>query len=897
MARAMILHASIHWKGGIDSSLWPMAVDYATYVYNHSPNSNGVCPADIFTGSTIPRHRLRDLHVWGCPVYILDPKLQAGQKLPRWQPRSRCGVFLGLSTIHSSEVPRVLNRQTGRITTQFHVVFDDLFSTVASIAREDEPPDHWEALCLENLILIPLEPGQDVHLHDDWLTQPELERKRRDLQHREKVRGTFLPPPTLPARTESSTEPIRNPEPEGAGFVPEGAPAPTPAPRPVPAPTPPPPTPTIGHPAAGPIAPPPVVPTEGAEGLRRSSRSTKGQYQSTKYHEEVFLTQVVPDNDVYGNAAQAAYLAELYTDQDTGICDITDPRVYAAKTKKGFDPDQPSFHQAINGEFAEQYLEAMKIEVSALLQQKTWTMRPRGEAANVLKSTWAFKLKRLPDGTPSKFKARFCCRGDLQKEGIDYFETYAPVVSWSTIRLLLSTVLQEEWTTRQVDYTNAFAQAELNEAVYIEPPKLFAAKSKKDLVLKLRKSLYGLKQAPRTFYEKLREGLLERGWKQSTMDPCLFMKKGIICVVYVDDAIFGGKNGDDLEREITSLGVAAHEQRHKFELRNEGEVGNFLGIQIKKTGPREFYLRQPGLTDKVLKATGMDDCRGVPTPAIDKPIGANKDGDPFDEHWEYSSVIGMLMYLAANSRPDIAHSVHQAARFTHAPRDLHATAVKQILRYLKDTRDKGLIITPNKDHRVDCYVDADFAGLFGSEYDQDPVSVKSRTGYVIMCCGVPILWVSKLQTQVALSTMEAEYIALSQSMRDLIPIREILKEFMTIVFTKQQGTIPAAVESKAFKDASGTADTFTPEEDAANGVIPQSHVYEDNQACLKFARMPKLSPRTKHIGIPCHWFRTKVEALEIAIKPVSTDSQLGDQFTKGLPTDKFRLARKALMGW
>ena len=169
------------------------------------------------------------------------------------------------------------------------------------------------------------------------------------------------------------------------------------------------------------------------------------------------------------------------------------------------------------------------------------------------------------------------------------------------------------------------------------------------------------------------------------MDPCLFVKKGVICVVYVDDAIFGGKNGDDLEREITSLGVAAHEQRHKFELRNEGEVGNFLGIQIKKTGPREFYLRQPGLTDKVLKATGMNDCRGVPTPAIDKPVGADKEGDPFDEHWEYSSVIGMLMYLAANSRPDIAYSVHQAARFTHAPRDLHATAVKQILRYLKET--------------------------------------------------------------------------------------------------------------------------------------------------------------------------------------------------------------------
>ena len=123
MARALILHASAHWTNGIDASLWPMAVTYATHLYNHLPNERGLCPADLFTGSTVPWHRLKDLHVWGCPVYILDPQLQAGQKLPRWQPRSRRGVFLGISNLHSSEVPLVLNLQTGSITPQFHVVF------------------------------------------------------------------------------------------------------------------------------------------------------------------------------------------------------------------------------------------------------------------------------------------------------------------------------------------------------------------------------------------------------------------------------------------------------------------------------------------------------------------------------------------------------------------------------------------------------------------------------------------------------------------------------------------------------------------------------------------------------------------------------------------------------
>ena len=167
---------------------------------------------------------------------------------------------------------------------------------------------------------------------------------------------------------------------------------------------------------------------------------------------------------------------------------------------------------------------------------------------NVIMSTWAFKLKQLPDGTPSKFEARFCVRGDLQKEGIDYFETNAPVVAWSTIQILLTLVLQERWTTHQGDYVNAFAQAELSETVFVEPPKLFGPKSGKDLVLKLLKCLYGLKQAPRTFFEKLKTGLLEHGFEQSDCDPCLLMKNGIIFVVYVDDTIFSGADGEELEK-------------------------------------------------------------------------------------------------------------------------------------------------------------------------------------------------------------------------------------------------------------------------------------------------------------------------------------------------------------
>jgi Reverse transcriptase (RNA-dependent DNA polymerase) len=234
--------------------------------------------------------------------------------------------------------------------------------------------------------------------------------------------------------------------------------------------------------------------------------------------------------DSESHQVQLAYLSELLTCMDTGMVDICDPRVYSAKANRA-DADNPIYQQAMNGSDAGEYIKAMKLEIFTLVQQRTWESVPRPPDKHVLKGTWAFKLKRLPDGTAYRHKARFCARGDLQKEGIDFFETYAPVVQWSTIRLLLSTVLTEGWTTRQVDYTNAFAQAELKEEVYVEYPRMFGSKIGSGRVLHLLKSLYGLRQAPRTFFEKLKAGLEERGWKQSVIDPCLFLKQGMICVV------------------------------------------------------------------------------------------------------------------------------------------------------------------------------------------------------------------------------------------------------------------------------------------------------------------------------------------------------------------------------
>jgi hypothetical protein len=179
------------------------------------------------------------------------------------------------------------------------------------------------------------------------------------------------------------------------------------------------------------------LPSPAGPQLRRSTRSTAGKLQTARYA-DAFLARVEDYGD-QSSYSQMAYLSDLQTDWDEGTVNISDPRVYVAKKTR--DADNPSFHEAMHGDNQEQYLEAMKIEVASLIQQRTWKSTPSSEAAHALKSTWAFTLKRLPDGTPSKFKARFCVRGDLQREGVDFFETYAPVCQCSTVRMILTMAL------------------------------------------------------------------------------------------------------------------------------------------------------------------------------------------------------------------------------------------------------------------------------------------------------------------------------------------------------------------------------------------------------------------------------------------------------------------------
>jgi hypothetical protein len=239
-----------------------------------------------------------------------------------------------------------------------------------------------------------------------------------------------------------------------------------------------------------------------------------------------------------------------------------------------------------------------------------------------------------------------------------------------------------------------------------------------------------------------------------------------------------------------------------------------------------------------------------------------------DESWGYSSVIGMLLYLSTNTRPDISFAVSQAARFTSDPKQSHAKAVKTIVRYLHKTRTFGTILKPTKDLTLDLYCDADFAGLHQREPDESPNSVRSRSGYIILLAGCPLLWKSQLQTEISMSTLEAEYSALSYSLKTLLPIKRLVIEITSVL------DLPSPIVATI-----------------------SARVFEDNQGAYYLAVNQRLTNRTKYFLVKFHWFWSHQKNGDFTIYKVGTEEQKADYMTKGLPRESHERNRFSVQGW
>ena len=519
----------------------------------------------------------------------------------------------------------------------------------------------------------------------------------------------------------------------------------------------------------------------------------------------------------------------------------------------------------MSGPFKEEFWKAAVKELETLEEMVAWEVVDRADGMNVIDSIWAFKIKRYPDGTAKKFKARFCARGDQQLEGIDFFETYAPVVQWTTVRLLLILEVLLQLKSKQGDVTAAFLHAELDEKekIYVEMPLGFRKKGK---VLKLKRTLYGLRQSPREFWKHLTKQMVDAGMKVSKSDPCLFVSERVMAVAFVDDILFWSTD----VAYINELGARLRKQGLLLE--QEDDAAGFLGVKMTRTEEGLLEMKQTGLIDRILDALGLDSKLATNkwTPAESKPLTRDVDGEPCQGTFSYASVVGMMLYLSGHTRPDIAYAVNCCARYMFAPRLVHEQALKRIGRYLKATRDKGLVLNPSGELKIDAYPDADFAGLYGHEAVTDPACVKSRTGFLITVSDCPMVWVSKLQTETALSTMEAEIIALAHCCRELFPVCDVVEEVGSVVGLETKDLTSMHVS-----------------------------VHEDNAGALVLAETipPEFTPRSKYYAIKTVWFREEIVKRGIKLLKIDTVEQLGDIFTKGLPRATFEYLRKRMMGW
>ena len=349
-----------------------------------------------------------------------------------------------------------------------------------------------------------------------------------------------------------------------------------------------------------------------------------------------------------------------------------------------------------------------------------------------------------------------------------------------------------------------FPQAPIQTPLYMHIPKGY--KTPKDennhpMVLKLIRNIYGQKQGPKVWGDFLHQGLTKASFEQSKIDPCLYYREGLIFLVYIDDCLLLSSSDKLIDEGINDMRKA----EPRINMEDQGTVNDFLGIQVKHKQNGEITLTQPQLIASILDDLHLNknNVNTWKTPSL-STILLHKDANrpPMTNEFNYRSVIGKLNFLEKSTRPDIAYAEHQCARFSVYPKQSHADAVKRIGRYLKGTPNVGITLRPDTQQSFQCWVDADFAGNWKPEGAQhDTMTAKSRSGWIIQYAGCPITWSSKLQTLTALSTTEAEYVALSMAMREQLPLIQLLKE---VIKHKIDANVqPTTIHCKAFEDNSG----------------------------------------------------------------------------------------------
>lgn len=487
---------------------------------------------------------------------------------------------------------------------------------------------------------------------------------------------------------------------------------------------------------------------------------------------------------------------------------------------------------------------AMQEEFDALQANGTWTLVPRPAHANVITGKWIFKNKLHPDGSLERRKARWVVRGFSQRPGIDFHQTFSPVVKPTSIRTVLHLAASRKWPVHQLDVKNAFLHGDLAERVYCRQPAGFVDANNPDHVCLLVKSLYGLKQAPRAWFQRLGAHLRLLGFVATGSDSSLFVYKCgadvAYLLVYVDDIILTASTTSLLQRVIRDL-------CREFAIKDLGALKFFLGVQVRRDD-EGFFLSQAQYTEDILERAGMANCKPASTPVDTKQKLSVDVGELATDATFYRSITGALQYLTL-TRPDIAYAVNQACLYMHSPREGHWNLVKRILRYLRGTIDSGLHISSSPVTDIRAYSDADWAGC--------PDTRRSTSGYCVYIGDSLVSWSSKRQPTVSRSSAEAEYRGVANAAAECYWLRNLLTELHVRV---DKATV----------------------------------IYCDNVSAVYLSENPVHHRRTKHVELDIHFVRERVALGQFRVLQIPTQHQIADIMTKGLPTPLFEDFRNSL---
>jgi hypothetical protein len=838
MGITLLAHASMPLK------FWDEAFQAAVFLINRLPSK-------VIDHDT-PLHRLYGqqpdysfLRTFGCAVW---PNLRA-YNTRKLQFRSKRCVFVGYSNSHKGF--KCLDPSEGRIYISRDVVFDESVFPFASLHPNAGARLRAELSVLPDVLLNPSMPFGDAKIRDQHDDSPNPANVSVSSSVHLQDSGNDSAETGAENGTGGDTWP-RHFMCRGTG---DSASSQVDPPRTDDSP--------VSGSASGSLPVPPAVEPAADPPRNGSSTTSNSGFPSTS-------TGVAPHTDLPGGSEASGESGAAHHDESSGV--PPDSGLPAADAQPSFRPvtrsqrgivkpkqytdgtvrwgmtvatssEEPaSVNEALKDK---RWINAMDVEYQALVRNKTWRLVPLPKGKNIIGCKWIYKVKRKADGSVDRYKARLVAKGYKQRYGIDYEDTFSPVVKAATIRIVLSIAVTLGWSLRQLDVQNAFLHGILDEEVYMQQPPGNEDETHPKYVCKLDKALYGLKQAPRAWYARLCAKLISLGFTPSKADTSLFYynrgRHKLFVLVYVDDIIVASSSSDATKALLSDL-------EKEFALKDLGDLHYFLGIEVKKVKDG-LVLTQQRYASDILSRSGMSKCKAADTPLSSTEKLSAHDGHVLgpSDATKYRSLVGALQYLTL-TRPDLCFAVNKVCQYLHSPTTTHWSAAKRILRYVQGSLNL-LKVGNSKTMEVSAFSDADWAGC---------VDDRRLTGGFAVFLGKNLIsWSARKQPTVSRSSTEAEYKSLANATAEMIWVQKLLMEL----------GVPHP---------------------------PQARLWCDNIGAKYLSANPVFHARTKHIEIDFHFVRERVAQKLLEISFISTKDQIADGFTKALPRVKLREFRSNL---